>query len=381
MCLFSNVCSILALAVALIPSPVQAGVPAAAKIENPWKRVPVGTILEFRIVTEESTSLNKETRRAESTETWTVVGNDGRTAVIEIAAGGTIKRIQKDLAPVDPWPEPPAGSLSQAGSTVLDSGAADGRERLTSVRERIETPLGVFEALRIDLRTVRLESESRASEWRVPGYPEPIKSLSVHAGGAGVTRTINETRLLIRFSAPASAEAVTPGAAQGASSGAAARPAIWSDFAPGIHFDVHVEKEHTVLFPAGRTPTIEKSLEHWTLLKKDDKTATFEVAIGASKSEKSLPLALDPPPVNGQETRGPEEHRTAAVARETITTPLGTLDCLKIRRTMSMNEADGQEFEWRADGYPVAVRTISEWSHKQQKDVETRTVVRFERLK
>jgi hypothetical protein len=48
---------------------------------------------------------------------------------------------------------------------------------------------------------------------------------------------------------------------------------------------------------------------------------------------------------------------------------------------MSMNEAGGQESEWRADSYPLAVRTRSEWSHKQQKDVETRTIVRFEKLK
>jgi len=349
--LFREAFSILALAAALIPSPVQAGIPAAAKMENPWKRVPVGTILEFRIVTEEGTSLNKETRRAESTETWTVVGNDGRTAVIDIAAGGTIKRIQKDLAPVDPWPEPPAGSLNLAGSTVLESGAADGRERLTSVRERIETPLGVFEALRIDLRTVRLESESRASEWRVPGYPEPIKTLSVHAGGAGVTPHHQRNAPSGPFYRPSVLGGRNADRGHGGLLRRGGPSRDLERFPPGTNFDVQVEKEHTVLFPAGRTPTIEKSLEHWTLLKKDDKTATFEVAVGASKSEKSLPLALDPPPVNGQETRGLEEHRTASLSRETITTLLGILDCLKIRRTMSMNEADGQE----SNGAPTAI--------------------------
>jgi hypothetical protein len=288
------------------------------------------------------------------------VENDGRTAVIDIAAGGTVRRIERDLAPVDSFPEPTTESTARAGASVSDFGAPDGRDRIRTARDRIETPLGVFDALRIDHRMVMLESESRGSEWRAAGFPEPLKATTVHSGGAGITRTINETRTLIRFEMPS---------------------ATWRDFAAGTNFDVQVEKEHTILYPPGRTPTTEKIVEHWKLLKKDEKNAAFEVTMDGVKSEKSLPLALDPPPADGTEKRGPEEHRTASVDRETITTPLGTMDCLRIRRTMSMNEAGGQDFEWRTPGYPLAVRTRSEWSHKQQRDVEIRTIIRFERLK
>ena len=189
--------------------------------------------------------------------------------------------------------------------------------------------------------------------------------MSIHAGGAGATRSLRVTRLLVRYQAPGDRVAAVN----------------WRDFAAGTNFDVQVEKESAVLYPPGRTPSAEKTLEHWTLLRKDAKNAVFEVTAGGTRSEKSLPLDLEPPPAEGTEKHGPEERRTASLSRETITVPLGTLDCLKVRRTLSMNEADGQELEWRADGYPLAVRTRSEWSHKQQKDVETRTVVRFERLK
>jgi hypothetical protein len=363
-------------------SSILIGGPAVpSKIENPWKRVQTGTILEFKIVTDEGTSLGGGTKHAESTETWTLVGNDGRTAVIEIAAGGTVKRIERDLAPVDPFPEPPAESADRAGASVSDFGAPDGRDRIRTARDRIETPLGVFDALRIDHRMVMLESESRGSEWRAAGFPEPLKATTVHSGGAGVVRTINETRTMIRFETPASTTAGAPGFARGATSAAKARPVTWRDFAVGTNFDVQVEKEHTILYPPGRTPTTEKTIEHWTLLKKDENNAAFEVTIDGVKSEKSLPLALEPPPADGTEKRGPEEHRTASVDRERISTPLGNLDCLRIRRAISMNEAGGQEIEWRAPGFPLPVRTRSEWSHKQQKDVETGTIIRFERLK
>jgi hypothetical protein len=43
----------------------------------------------------------------------------------------------------------------------------------------------------------------------------------------------------------------------------------------------------------------------------------------------------------------------------------------------SMNDAGGENVEWRAVGFPVAIKTYSKWGHKQQEDIETRTVVRF----
>jgi hypothetical protein len=155
----------------------------------------------------------------------------------------------------------------------------------------------------------------------------------------------------------------------------------WRDYALGTSFDVQVESQHRNLYPPGQTPTTETSMEHWKLVKKDDKTATFEVTSGDQKTEETLPLVLEPQPVSGNTAQGPEERTRIEVDRETITTPLGTFECTRIHRRRSMNDAGGENVEWRAVGFPVAIRTYSKWGHKQQEDIETRTVVRFTRGK
>ena len=144
---------------------------------------------------------------------------------------------------------------------------------------------------------------------------------------------------------------------------------------------MQVESQHRNLYPPGRQPTTETSMEHWKLVKKDDQTATFEVTSGDQKTEETLPLVMDPEPISGHAQKGPEEHTKVEVDRETITTPLGTFECTRIRRLRSMNDARGENVEWRAVGFPIAVKTYSKWAHKQQEDIETRTVVRFTRGK
>jgi hypothetical protein len=155
----------------------------------------------------------------------------------------------------------------------------------------------------------------------------------------------------------------------------------WRDYALGTSFDVQVESQHRKLYPPDQKPTIETSMEHWKLVKKDDQTATFEVTSGDQKTEETLPLTLDPLPVSDDGKQGQETHTKVEVDRETITTPLGTFECTRIRRLRSMNDAGGEDVEWRAMGFPIAIKTYSKWSHKQQEDIETRTVVRFTRGK
>jgi hypothetical protein len=155
----------------------------------------------------------------------------------------------------------------------------------------------------------------------------------------------------------------------------------WRDYAIGTSFDVQLESQHRNLYPPGQKATIETSIEHWKLVKKDDKVATFEVTSGDQKTEETLLLVMDPPPVSGNTTQSPEEHAKIEAVSETITTPLGTFECTRIRRLRSMNDAGGEDVEWRAMGFPIAIKTYSKWSHKQQEDIETRTVVRFTRGK
>jgi hypothetical protein len=142
-----------------------------------------------------------------------------------------------------------------------------------------------------------------------------------------------------------------------------------------------VEHEHRNLFPPGQRPTVDTSVEHWTLIKKNDAEGVFEVVTGDAKVEKSLPLALDPLPAGDTAGNDLGERVTTQVSRELITTPLGSYYCTRIRRLRSMNEAGGEELEWRVAGFPIAVKTQNRWGHKQQEDTDTRTVVRFERAK
>ncbi len=151
----------------------------------------------------------------------------------------------------------------------------------------------------------------------------------------------------------------------------------WSDYSIGTSFDVQVESQHRKLYPPDQKPTIETSTEHWNLVKKDEQTATFEVTSGDQKTEETLPLTLDPLPVSDDGKQGQETHTKVEVDRETITTPLGTFECTRIHRRRSMNDAGGEDVEWRAVRFPIAIRTYSKWSHKQNEDIETRTVVRF----
>ncbi len=343
------------LLLALSPLSLSAG-DAPKRIENPWKALPVGTILEFKTVTDESESLHRQSTHAETTEIWTVVANDGKVATIEVATGNAKHRLERDLSPVDPLPEPPPPPAPGATGQPTAFGAPDGQDRTVVAYDQIETPFGTFEGVRIDHRMVMLEAESQGSEWRAPGFPEPLKVVSVHAGGAGVVRTVNQTRTLVRFEVPGSS---------------------WRDYALGTSFDVQVEREQRTLYPPGQKPTIHNTTEHWVLVKKDETGAVFAVTAEGNKVEKTLPLVMAPVPANGTTSEGPEEHRSIQVSRETIETPLGKLDCLRIRRLHSMNEAGGADVEWRALGFPIAVKTRSEWAHKQQQEIETRTVVRF----
>ena len=164
-----------------------------------------------------------------------------------------------------------------------------------------------------------------------------------------------------------------------AAANAAPAGATWADFAIGTNFDVKVEHVTQLTFPPGRKPTTDTGLEHWTLVRKDGQSAVFAVVVGDKKLENTLPLALDPPPDEGNMASAPDDHRKTGVTHETIETPLGKLDCILITRQHSMNEADGRELEWRAADYPCPVKTTSKWSHKEQEDTETRTVIRFER--
>jgi hypothetical protein len=194
----------------------------------------------------------------------------------------------------------------------------------------------------------------------VEGIPEPLKVESIHSGGAGVVRTVREIRTLTRFDVPGS---------------------TWRDCGVSTSFDVRVEHEHRNLFPPGQRPTVDTSVEHWTLIKKNDAEGVFEVVTGDAKVEKSLPLALDPLPAGDTAGNDLGERVTTQVSRELITTPLGSYYCTRIRRLRSMNEAGGEELEWRVAGFPIAVKTQNRWGHKQQEDTDTRTVVRFERAK
>jgi hypothetical protein len=334
--------------------------PGQRKVENPWKALPVGTVLEFKTTADESESLRKTTAHEEAIEVWTVVANNGKVATIEVAKGGVKARIERDLSPVDALPVPPPEPADNSHGQVTAVGAPDGQDRTIAAYDRLDTPFGTLDCIRIDHRMVMLEGGSNGSEWRAPGYPEPLKVTSVHSGGAGVVRTRSETRTLVRFDVPGSS---------------------WRDLGVGTNFDVKVEREHRVEFPEGQAPTVDASLERWTLTRKDAQAAAFDVVVGGTRSEKTLPIAFGPLPANGSRQGTALDHTDVTVSAETIETPLGRLDCTAIHKRHTMNEAGGEDVEWRATGFPVAVRTRSLWAHKQQVDIETRTVVRFERVK
>ena len=160
-----------------------------------------------------------------------------------------------------------------------------------------------------------------------------------------------------------------------------AAPASWADCAIGTNFDVRIEHVTQLLFPPGRKPTTDTGAEHWTLVRKDPKTAVFAVVVGDKKLENTLPLVPEPLAEEGASATGPDDHQKTGMTHETIETPLGKLDCAVLNRQHTMNEASGEEQEWRAAAYPLPVKTRSHWTHKQQEDTETRTVVRFERAK
>jgi hypothetical protein len=346
------------LTLALVHAPAHAdGAPPAGKIENPWKVLPAGTVLEFKTTFDESFGgpwKDRPKTHKEGSELWTVIANDGKTATIEIASDGAKKQEKRDLSPVDPPQQPtPDGSSGPIGSP-------DGQEHTSASYDKVTTPFGTFDCIRIDRGTINLEWESHGAEWLVAGIPEPVKWSRTSSGGNGATRSQTESRTLVRFEVPGE---------------------TWHDYPPGTSFDVEVVKEHRNLHPPGQAPTTEKALESWTLMKKDEKTATFAVAVGGGKSEKTVPLALGPVPENGTRTGGGEEHTETAVAREAIETQFGKLDCWRISRHQSMNEAGGVEEEWRARGFPIAVKTHHEWGWKQQQETETRTIVRFARAK
>lgn len=152
----------------------------------------------------------------------------------------------------------------------------------------------------------------------------------------------------------------------------------WSDFALGTNFDVQVEKEHRLLSPSGQKPTVESSIEHWKLIEKKPEQAVFEVSNGTTRAQDILPIAMYPPPAAGSTlaSNGMEIH--TEISRELISTPLGSFHATRIRNRRVMNEADGEDNEWRVAGYPLPLKSRNRSSHKQQEETETRTVVRFE---
>ncbi|MGC1449570.1 MAG: hypothetical protein WA830_05975 [Candidatus Sulfotelmatobacter sp.] len=152
----------------------------------------------------------------------------------------------------------------------------------------------------------------------------------------------------------------------------------WSDFPVGTTFDVQVEKEHRQLFPKGQKPTVETGFEHWKLTQKKETDAVFQVSIGTASEEKTLPLAKDAPPAEGSVlgNRGMEIH--AQIMREVLPTPFGDFYATRIHVRRFMNEAGGEDDEWRVAGYPIPLKSQNRWMHKEQEDSETRTVVRFE---
>ena len=162
----------------LVGQPLSGRSSGAPRVENPWKSLPAGTVLEFKTVTDETESLHKESKHEETTEVWTVVANDGKVATIEVAIGDAKKRIERDLSPIDPLPEPPPAPPDGTTGQPTAFGAPDGQDRTRVAYDRIETPFGTFDGVRIDHLMVMLEAESRSSEWRAARLPIAVKTYS-----------------------------------------------------------------------------------------------------------------------------------------------------------------------------------------------------------
>jgi hypothetical protein len=317
----------------------------AAKVLNPWKQLPAGTTFEFTVSTDIAAGLHQKVTHSEVKEVWTVISNNGLLADIDVTIGDGRKHLGRDLTPVNPLPRP---------SSKDDR---PGRDHTTVSSDQIETPFGTFAAVRIDYRQPMFESERHGSEWSVLGFPEPVKSVSVHSSDIGTLYTTTETRRLTRFDVPGSA---------------------WSDFTVGTIFEIQVEKENRQLFPKGQKPTLESSVERWKLIEKKQDQAVFEVSTGTAVAHDILPIAMYPPPAAGSTLATNGMEIRTETARELVSTPLGSFYATRIRNRRVMNEAGGEDNEWRVAGYPLPLKSQNRSIHKQQEDTETRTLIRFE---
>ncbi|HVY62319.1 MAG TPA: hypothetical protein VHF22_11735 [Planctomycetota bacterium] len=356
----------LAAGVLLFHAPAEAGgAPPAGKVESPWRPLPVGTVMEFHTTTETRTSHDKTGKRSEGSEVWTVVAKGDAEVTIEVARGGEAKRETRSLEPVDPIPEPPPPAPPPGEPPATQGGVSgagpDGQEQVTAAWDQVETPFGTFDCVRVDRHRIRLESDLRSSEWLVAGFPEPLRWTQTGAGGAGVVTIQTDTRDMVRFSVPGES---------------------WADWPIGTSFDVEVVREHRSLYPPGQKPTVEKPVERWTLEARDASAASFAVEVvgGAKLPAAKLPLTLEPlrPGAVKSETK---DRVNVTVERAKVETPLGKLDAWLVREHRAQLEMGGVRETWRARGYPLPVKSREEFGHKQQVDVETRTLIRLERPK
>jgi hypothetical protein len=330
--------------------------------ESPWAKVPVGTVLEF-LVTEESTQYlsskdrDKNKKHEESTETWTVVAKDADAVTVEKSVGGKTSRDRISLEPPPPDPVEPTES----------SGPVRADEPLWSGREKVTTPAGTFECVVISQHHAQLESDWSQSWWKAAGVPVPVRETNRSASGAGMVREETRTRTLTRY-APGGGAAPAAAVAGGGA---------WAAYPVGTVFEVAAEQE--VEGPRGGKEKTSWT-ETWTVRAIGAKEATLEVKAPKGASERREPLEWKAPEPQERERPGPESHSTA-VEKESLTTPLGTFECVHVRNVHTIVDAGFVDDEWRAPSLPVPVRIVTNRGAKYTTTIITWTVVKATRPK
>lgn len=348
------------------------GVPRAlagdgATRPNPWRSVPVGTVLEVEVVREsgefrDDMDRGKNLAREKSREVWTVVARDAATVTVEKVVTGektgeSRTREPVALDPVDALPDEPSGTAAAV--------AEDGSPKWGG-REDVKTDFGTFACIVVVRRRSPLESSFESREWWTASLPVPLKATTRSSGGNGVTREENVTRTVVAWK-PGKAGPAAPG-------GMAARPANpWAAFPQGTRFTFEVEKVTGPFGGGDAKPETTRERETWTLESVGAARVKLTVREAAGGAREVEVDAVPAEPVAGETGRA-EDHTRVTVGRERLTTPLGEHDCVHVTREHSMIDASGRSEEWRSPDFPLPLKTFEALSAKRETRT-TRTLV------
>ena len=338
--------------------------PSDALLPSPWAEVPIGTTLTFEVVSDTVLAGGKPVH-AVVRETWVVAQRDA-SVVIVLASGGDYpatepaRRLRIPLTPVAPEPARPSGEAS--GQVATRAGA-----RAWAGEEELAVPFGgpgaTVHCTIYRESTDPLESSTQQREWKNPAYPVPLKVVAMTMSGGVAANGSRSTRTLVGYEVPRAA---------------GPELASWAGVAVGTRY-VFAVTEHRESGLATRNPAPADKMwqETWTLTGRDAAHATVRVTgkPGDAPAGSTLTFPRVAETSVASQSGTAEEHDEVRVAREALTTKLGTFDAVHVTHDHTMNEADGRTEAWRAAAYPVPVRQVKTLRAKQSSTTTVRELV------